>query len=114
MGRDERPAGRAFSADPKDGLHGSPTGNMMLLAENIGNFPLTRFDPGMLLGEPGRKIAPGQAASRVMGGPRQCRLPPTVPGAPLRVSPAKLSTAKLRWLWPTFREVIFPACPVAS
>lgn len=36
----------------------------------------------MLVEEPGRNMPHGQAASRVKGGPRQHRLPPTVPGAP--------------------------------
>jgi hypothetical protein len=70
------------------GQPGGPAGKMMLSAEKTGKSPFkTRFDTGMLLEKPGHKMPQGgrqRAGSGV--GPRQRRLPPTVPGAPLRLS----------------------------
>jgi hypothetical protein len=43
-------------AEPKDGARDSPAGKMMLLAENVGNFPLNTLRPGHAVGKPGRLL----------------------------------------------------------
>ena len=62
---------------------------MMLSAENMGNFPLKRASArGMLLEKPGPRSALGAGSEPGPGLGPGSTVPPTAPGAPLRLSRA--------------------------
>jgi hypothetical protein len=74
------------SAAPKDSADDSPPGRMMLSAENTGNFPLKRASTrACCWTSPATRCPRGSRRAGSGAGPRQRRLPPTVPGAPLRL-----------------------------
>ncbi len=53
------PAWGLVSAEPEDGAHGSPPGKIILLAENMANFPLNTVRPGHAVGEARLQTAQG-------------------------------------------------------
>src|SRR5215472_2434363 len=104
---------------PNDGAHRSATGTMMLPAEKI---RISSFERAPIraccVERPGHK-APHEAASRVMGEPRQRRTPPMAPGAPLRfrhpdTCPGAGWHGRVKPTCPHKRTVFCPECRILA
>jgi len=77
--------GGFVSAEPKTALR-QPAGNLMLSAENIEKFPLNEPSTrACWWRNPATRCPMGRQRAGSGAGPRQRRLPPAVPGAPLRL-----------------------------